>query len=88
MIKKNKTWELVDQPKNRDAIGAKWIYKTKLNPNGSIQKHKARLVARGFTQKPSIDFYKIFAPIARLETIRILIALACTKEIEDLSVEC
>ncbi|KAK0596555.1 hypothetical protein LWI29_016765 [Acer saccharum] len=53
MIEKNQTWELVDRPKNREVVGVKWIYKTKLNQDGNIQKHKARLVARGFTQKPA-----------------------------------
>ncbi|CAA0833724.1 Uncharacterized mitochondrial protein AtMg00820 [Striga hermonthica] len=47
MIEKNKTWELVDPPNNKEVIGVKWVYKTKLNPDGSIQKHKARLVAKG-----------------------------------------
>lgn len=47
MIKKNKTWELVDKPKDRKVIGVKWVYKTKLNPDGSIKKYKARLVVKG-----------------------------------------
>lgn len=79
MIEKNQTWELVDLPKDRDVIGVKWIFKTKFNQDGSMQKHKARLVARGFTQKPGIDFFETFAPVARLETIRTLIALAAQK---------
>ena len=56
MIEKNKTWELVDPPTDREVIGVKWIFKTKFNQDGSIQKHKARLVARGFTQQPGIDY--------------------------------
>lgn len=55
MIEKNKTWELVDHPKDKEIIGVKWIYKTKLNSDGSIQKHKARLVAKGYSQLPGID---------------------------------
>ena len=50
MIEKNKTWELVDKPKDKPVIGLKWIYKTKFNEDGSIQKHKARLVAKGYSQ--------------------------------------
>ena len=50
MIVKNKKWELDDCPKERDVIGVKWIYKTKLNSNRSIQKHKARLVARIYSK--------------------------------------
>ena len=79
MIEKNKTWELVDKPEGREIIGLKWIYKTKLNQNGEIQKHKARLVTKGFTQKAGIDFSETFSPVARLETIRTLIALAAQK---------
>ena len=48
MIEKNKTWELVDCPKDKDVIGLKWIYKTKLDQNGKIHKHKARLVVKGY----------------------------------------
>ncbi|CAL2234204.1 unnamed protein product [Prunus armeniaca] len=79
MIEKNKTWELVDRPSDKPVIGVKWVYKTKLNLDGSIQKHKARLVVKGYAQKPGIDFNETFAPVARLDTIRTLIALAAQK---------
>ena len=80
MIEKNNTWEIVDRPKNREVIGVKWVYKSKLNPDGSIQKYKARLMAKGFKQKPGVDYYETYAPVARLETIRTVIALAAQKK--------
>ena len=78
--KKNNTWELVAIPRERDVVSLKWIYKIKLNQEGDIQKHKARLVAIGFTQKLGIDFYETFSPVARLETIRTVIVVAAQKK--------
>src|ERR1044072_9843757 len=63
-IEKNKTWELVERS-NKKPIDVKWIYKVKRRPNGEIAKYKARLVARGFLQKPGIDFNEVYAPVAR-----------------------
>ena len=79
MIEKNDTWELVNRPSDKPVIGVKWIYKTKLNLDGSVQKNKARLMAKGYTQKPGIDFNETFAPVARLDTIRTLVSLAAQK---------
>ncbi|KAM1480911.1 hypothetical protein ACFX2I_028001 [Malus domestica] len=79
MIEKNETWKLVDRPSNKPVIGLKWVFKTKLNLDGTVQKNKARLVAKGYAQKPGIDYNETFAPVARLDTIRTLIALAAQK---------
>ena len=76
MIEKNKTWELIDRPQNRKVIGVKWVYRTKLNANGSINKHKARLVVKGYAQVFVVDYSDTFAPVARLDTIRLLLAIA------------
>ena len=65
----------MERPKDKDVIGVKWIFKTKLNLDGSIQKKTAKLVAKGYSQQPGIDFQETFAPVARLDTIRTLIAL-------------
>lgn len=75
-IEKNETWELVELPANKRPISVKWVFKVKLNPNGSISRHKARLVVRGFMQKEGLDYSEVFAPVARMETIRLLVALA------------
>ena len=74
-IEKNDTWELVDLPKNRDCIGVKWVYKMKYKANGEVEKYKARLVAIGFAQEYGVDCNETFAPIARLDTIRMVLAI-------------
>ena len=76
VIEKNGTWELVDRPQHKQVIGVKWVYRTKFNANGSIHKHKARLVVKGYAQEAGIDYGDTFAPVARLDTIKLLIALA------------
>ncbi|MCO5606455.1 hypothetical protein L7F22_060643 [Adiantum nelumboides] len=73
---KNDTWKLVDLPQGKKAIGSKWVYKVKLNANGSIDKHKARLVAKGFAQHYGEDYDETFAPVTKMTTVRLTIALA------------
>jgi hypothetical protein len=75
-IEKNNTWELTDLPAGVNTIGVKWIYKTKYNERGEIEKHKARLVAKGYSQQHGIDFDEVFAPVARWDNIRTILALA------------
>ena len=74
-IKKNETWELAILPKNYNAIGVKWVYKIKKNASGKVEKYKACLVAKGYKQKAGIDYEELFAPIVRIETIRMLISI-------------
>lgn len=75
-IHKNNTWELVPFPKGKQVIGVKWIYKVKYHADGSVEHHKARLVAKGFVQTPGVDYAETFAPVARLDTIKIILAIA------------
>ena len=79
MIEKNGTWELADRPQHKVAIGVKWVYRTKLNTDGTVNKYKARLVVKGYAQVFGVDFSETFAPVARLDTIRMLLALAAQK---------
>ncbi|KAE8668941.1 hypothetical protein F3Y22_tig00112281pilonHSYRG00221 [Hibiscus syriacus] len=74
-IEKNDTWELTSLSKGHKVIGIKWVYKIKQNAKGVIEKHKARLVAKGYCQKAEIDYDEVFAPVARLETIKVIISL-------------
>ncbi|GKA84219.1 zinc finger, CCHC-type containing protein [Tanacetum coccineum] len=76
LIEKNNTWKLVDPPKNRKPIGLKWVYKVKRDPTGKIVKYKARIVAKGYVQRHGIDYEEVFAPVARIETVRLILALA------------
>ncbi|KAK1652366.1 hypothetical protein QYE76_070171 [Lolium multiflorum] len=76
-FKRNKVWTLVKKPKEcRNVIGTKWIFKNKQDEFGNVVRNKARLVAQGFSQVEGIDFGETYAPVARLESIRILLAYA------------
>eukprot|EP00268_Persea_americana_P008044 TRINITY_DN13089_c0_g1_i1.p1 TRINITY_DN13089_c0_g1~~TRINITY_DN13089_c0_g1_i1.p1 ORF type:complete len:530 (+),score=94.20 TRINITY_DN13089_c0_g1_i1:90-1592(+) len=75
-IEKNNTWELTDLPRGQKTIGVKWVFKTKLNEKGEIDKHKARLVAKGYKQEFGVDYKEVFAPVARLDTIRLVVSMA------------
>jgi hypothetical protein len=78
-ICKNGTWELATLPPGQKAIGLKWIFKLKKNADGEVVKHKARLVAKGYVQQEGVDFDEVFAPVARLDTIRLILALAANR---------
>lgn len=81
-IERNDTWGLCKLPKGVIPIKVKWLYKTKLNEQGKIEKYKARLVAKGYTQQYGIDYTEVFAPVARMDTIRLILATAAQNKWE------
>jgi hypothetical protein len=72
---RNEVWSLVERPK-QNVIGTKWVFRNKQDEHGVVTRNKARLVAQGFTQVEGLDFGETYVPVARLESIRILIAYA------------
>ena len=72
----NEVWDLVKLPKGRKTIGSMWVFKEKMGADGSIERHKARLVAQGFSQQHGLDYDETFSPVVRTESVRTVIALA------------
>ena len=75
-FERNQVWELVPKPTHQAVIGTRWVFRNKLDEHGEIVRNKARLVAQGYNQEEGIDFDETFAPVARLEAIRMLLAFA------------
>ncbi|GJZ46447.1 putative RNA-directed DNA polymerase [Tanacetum coccineum] len=74
-MSKNNVWELAELPKGAKPVGCKWVFKTKLDPNGNIERYKARLVAKGYTQKKGVDYKETYSPVSRKDSLRIVMAL-------------
>jgi len=75
----NATWELVALLEDKKAIGCKWVYKIKHNADGFVNRYKARLVAKGYAQTYGIDYEETYSPVAKMITVRAIIAMAVTK---------
>jgi hypothetical protein len=88
-IEENKTWSLTTLPAGKRAIGLKWVFKLKKNSTGEVIKHKARLVAKGYVQRAGVDFDEVFALVTRLDSVRLLIAIAAHSgwEVQHLDVK-
>ena len=82
LMAKYQVWDVVDEPADKNIIGCRWVFRIKRDANGKVLKYHARLVAQGFTQIYGIDFQETFAPVARLSSIRTIIALAASEDWE------
>jgi len=71
----NQTWSIIPLPAGKYAVGCRWIFKTKFNVDGTIERHKARLVAQGFLQKFEINYKEIFASNAKMTIVRVLLSV-------------
>ena len=81
-LQDNQTWQIVPLPKDHKPIRNNWIFKIKYKANGTVEKYKARLVAKGFTQTQGVDFSETYAPVIRHVSIRAILALTATRDIQ------
>ena len=88
-LKQNKTWELVDLPRDRRVLSGKWVFKLKRGPHGEVLRHKARWVVRGFTQEEGVDYDETFASVVKPMSYKALFAIAAAMdyEIEQMDVK-
>ncbi|KAL0445202.1 UNVERIFIED_CONTAM: hypothetical protein Slati_2242900, partial [Sesamum latifolium] len=82
LICSNQVLTLVDPPKGARPVGCKWVYKRELGVEGEVTTFKAKLVAKGYTQRPRVDFDETYSPVAMAKSIRILLAIAASYDYE------
>ena len=76
---KNETWEWVPRPKDKNVLGTKWVLKNKMNVKGEVVRNKATLVCKGYSQQEGIDYEETYAPVARMEVVRMFLAYVVSK---------
>jgi hypothetical protein len=81
------TWDLEEAPAGANIVGSKWVFRAKKDAAGKTVRYKARLVAQGFSQIPGVDYFDTFAPVARLASIRAVVAFAAAKDLETAQID-
>ena len=79
-MEENNTWDVVSLPKGKNAIGCRWLHTLKFNADGTLERRKSRLVAKGYTQKESLDYNEIFYPVTKMATIKLLLKISASKQ--------